>query len=190
MNQKFKTLLLTAGVLGASFTYASNATVSLTNETAQGDIDLQLGNINLNAGITHDVDVNASTTHVGINVQDSESGGGGPLEIGVGIRAILIDADINDDEDELSAALGVGGWYRYTIQQANRLSLYASLYYSPEVLSFSNLDHTYTYETRLEYMTTQNARAFIRYGNTVVVYDDGERNEINRGFSVGANVGF
>jgi len=189
MNLTYKTLLLTVGLLGGSFVHASTAGVSLTNETVKGDVNLDMGSFGLNAGITNDIDTNSSTAHVGLTVQDSE-GGDGPLEVGVGIRLYIIDADLEDDEDELSGAISLGGWYRYTLQQANRLSIYGSLYYSPKVLSFSNLDHTYTYDFRLEYMTMRNARAYISYANTVVVYDDKTRTEINKGFSVGANVDF
>jgi hypothetical protein len=189
MNLTYKSLLLTAGILGASFVHASSAGVSLTNETVKGDINLDMGSFGLNAGVTNDVEENSSTAHVGLTVQDSE-GGDGPLEVGIGIRLNVIDADLDNDDDELSVALGLGGWYRYTLQQANRLSIYGSLYYSPEVLSFSNLDHTYTYDFRLEYMTMRNARAYISYANTVVVYDDDRRAEFNKGFSVGATVDF
>ena len=189
MNIMHKALLLTFGILGSSFVNASTAGVSLTNETVQGDVNVDIGRFGLNAGVTHDSDENSSTGHIGLTVEDSE-GDGGPLQVGLGVRLYVIDADLNDDENEVSAALSLGGWYRYTLQQANRLSIYGSLYYSPEVLSFSNLDHMYTYDLRLEYMTMRNSRAYIRYGNTVIVYDDDSRKEINKGFSVGAVVDF
>lgn len=188
MNLTYKALLLTVGLVGGSLVHASTAGVSLTNETVNGNVNLDMGSFGLNAGVTNDLDTNSSTAHVGVTVQDSE-GGNGPLEVGVGARVSLIKTDIGG-EDKLTAALGLGGWYRYTLQQANRLSIYGSLYYSPEVLSFSDLDHTYTYDFRLEYMTMRNARAYISYANTVVVYDDNSRAEINKGFSVGANVDF
>lgn len=189
MNFTHKALLLTIGILGSSFVSASTVGVSLTNETVKGDVNLSLGSFGLNAGITHDTEESSSVAHVGLSVQDSQ-GGDGPLQVGIGVRLSIIDADLEDDENELSAALGLGGWYRYTLQQANRLSIYGSLYYSPEVLSFSNLNHTYTYDFRLEYMTMVNSRAYISYSNTVVIYDDGEREEISKGFSIGAVVGF
>ncbi|ETX11485.1 hypothetical protein MUS1_09370 [Marinomonas ushuaiensis DSM 15871] len=189
MNLTYKALLLTLGFLGSSVVYASTAGVSLTNDTVQGDVNLDLGSFGFNAGITHDSDGSSSTGHVGLTVEDSE-GAGGPLQVGLGVRLYVIDADLNDGDNELSAALSLGGWYRYTLQEANRISIYGSGYYSPEVLSFSNLNHTYTYDFRLEYMTMRNSRAYINYGNTVVVYDDNSRKEINKGFSVGAVVDF
>ncbi|MFT2099186.1 YfaZ family outer membrane protein [Marinomonas sp. 2405UD66-6] len=188
MNLTYKTLLLTVGLLGGSFVHASTAGVSLTNETIKGDVNLDMGSFGVNAGVTNDTETNSSSAHVGLTVQDS--GGNGPLETGLGVRLNVIDADLNDDDNEFSVALSLGGWYRYTLQQANRLSIYGSLYYAPEVLSFSNLNHTYTYDFRLEYLTMRNARAYISYANTVIIYDDETRKEINKGFSVGATVDF
>lgn len=189
MNLTYKALLLTVGVLGASIVNASTAGISLTNETIQGDVNLNMGTFGIDAGATHDSEVNASFAYVGLNVQDSE-GESGPLEIGIGVRTYAIDANRPNDDDEIYTALSLGGWYRYTLPEANRLSIYASLYYAPEVLSFANLDHMHSTELRLEYMTMRNARAYIRYGKTVAIYDDNSRTEINKGFSIGATVDF
>ncbi|NLQ16402.1 hypothetical protein HGG82_02040 [Marinomonas sp. M1K-6] len=188
MNLTHKALLLTAGILGSSIVNASTAGVSLTNNTVQGDINLNMGSFGINSGITHNDEANTSTAHIGVTVEDSDTSG--PLQVGLGIRLYAIDADLDNDNDDLSVALALGGWYRYTLQQANRLSIYGSAYYSPEVLAISNLDHMYTYDIRLEYMTMRNARAFVRYGRTVTVYDDNSRKEIDKGLSVGATVDF
>ncbi|ETI57897.1 YfaZ family outer membrane protein [Marinomonas profundimaris] len=187
MNLTHKTLLLTAGILGSSIVSASTAGVSLTNDTVKGDVNLSMGSFGINAGVTHDKDESTSTAHVGLSVEDSDSSG--PLQVGIGVRLYAIDADL-EKEDDVSMGLSLGGWYRYTIPEANRVSIYGSLYYSPEVLSFTNLNHMYTYEFRAEYMTMKNARAYIRYGKTVIIYDDKSRKEVNKGLSVGATVDF
>ncbi|WP_394179156.1 YfaZ family outer membrane protein [Marinomonas posidonica] len=189
MNLNVKAVFLAFGLLGSSIAGASTAGVNLTNETVQGDFNLDMGSFGINGGVSHDKDEDTSTGYVGLSVQDSE-GGSGPLQVGIGIRLYAMDAELENDENEISLALSLGGWYRYTLQQANRLSVYGSVYYSPEILSFTNLDHMYTYDFRLEYMTMRNARAYIKYGNTVIVYDDNSRKETNKGFSIGANVDF
>ncbi|AEF54762.1 YfaZ family outer membrane protein [Marinomonas posidonica] len=189
MNLNIKTVFLAFGLLGSTIAGASTAGVNLTNETVQGNVNLDMGSFGIGAGLSHDKDESTSTGYLGLSVQDSE-GGGGPLEIGIGVRLYAIDAELENDDDELSLALTLGGWYRYTLQQANRISLYGSVYYSPEVLSFTNLNHMYTYDFRLEYMTMRNARAYLKYGNTVIVYENGSRKETNKGVSIGATVDF
>jgi len=188
MNLTHKALLLTAGILGSSIVNASSAGVSLTNDTVKGDINLNMGTFGVDAGMSYDKDESLSTAHLGLNVVDTESGSG-PLEIGIGTRLYAIQAD-REQEDDVSLALTLGGWYRYTLPEANRLSIYGSLYYAPEVLSFTNLDHMYTYEFRAEYMTMRNARIYLSYGKTTVVYDDNSRINANEGFAIGATVDF
>lgn len=186
-----KALLLTAGVLGSSFIYASSADVSLTNDMIKGGVNLDVGPFALEAGGTNDVDENITSGYAGISVQDSESSG--PLQVGIGARIYAVDTNWENegsDSDNLTLAAALGGWYRYTVPQANRLSIYASGYYSPEVLAISNIEHMYTYEVRGEYMTAQNARAYVSYGKTVYVNDDGERRVSNKGIAVGVSVDF
>lgn len=187
MNTTYKTLLLTVGVLGSSIVNASTAGVSLTNTTVKGDVTLSMGTFGIDAGMSYDKDESVTTAHLGFEVEDSDTSG--PLQVGLGARAYGIDTDKQNDEDT-SAAVALGGWYRYTIPEANRISLYGSLYYSPEVLSFTNLDHMYVYELRAEYMTMRNARAYISYGKTAIIYDDNTRKEANNGFAIGATVDF
>lgn len=188
MNITCKTLLLTAGILGASVVNAaSTAGVSLTNETVKGDVNFDMGTFGVDAGVAYDKDESFTATHIGVNVQDADTSG--PLQVGIGARVYGIDADVENNSD-LSMALALGGWYRYTLPQANRISIYGSIYYAPEVLSFTNLDHMYTYEFRAEYMTMRNARAYISYGKTVAVYENNSRVEANKGFAIGAMVDF
>lgn len=187
MNLMYKSLLLTAGIFSASLVHASNAGVSLTNDTVKGDINYDMGGFGVNAGITRDDDTKTSKAHIGVTVEDADTSG--PLQAGLGVRLYAVDADL-DNQDDIAFALSLGGWYRYTLQDANRVSIYGSLYYAPQVLSFSNLDYMYTYDFRLEYMTMKNARAYVSYGRTVTIYEDGSRRDIDRGVSVGANVDF
>lgn len=182
-----KTLMLTAGIFGSSVVFASSAGVSLTNETVKGDFNLSMGTFGVNAGITRDDDADSSTAYVGVTVEDSDTSG--PLQAGLGARVYAIDQDRTDDND-FSMALSLGGWYRYTLPQANRVSIYGSLYYAPEVLSFGDLDHMYTYEFRGEYMTMRNARVYVSYNKTITIYDDGSRSESDDGLAVGATVSF
>ncbi|MEL0613726.1 YfaZ family outer membrane protein [Marinomonas arenicola] len=188
MNLTNKALLLTAGILSSSMVLASNAGVSLTNDLAKADVSLDMGPFALTAGGTHDSDDDTSSAYVGLNIQDTDTSG--PLQIGLGVRVYALDNNLNGRNDDVAVAAALGGWYRYTFPMANRLSIYGSAYYSPEVLSVSRLDHMYTYDVRGEYMTTQNTRVYIGYGSTVSVYTNDERRETSDGLSVGASVAF
>ncbi|MDE8603194.1 YfaZ family outer membrane protein [Marinomonas sp. RSW2] len=189
MNLTHKTLLLTAGILGSSLVNASTASVALTNETVKGDASFDMGTYSVDAGFSYDKDESVTAGYLGLGIDDSDTNG--PLQVGLGVRLYGIYADLKDDGD-VSAAIALGGWYRYTIPEANRLSIFGSLYYAPESLSLTNLDHMYVYELRAEYMTMRNARAFLSYGKTRIVYENkiGTRKEVNNGFAIGATVDF
>ncbi|WP_421852050.1 YfaZ family outer membrane protein [Marinomonas sp.] len=187
MNFTHKTLLLAVGILGSSIVNASTADVALTNETVKGGLNFNMGTFGIGAGMSYDKDKSVTTAHIGLGVEDSDTSG--PLQVGLGVRLYGVDADLKDNDD-VSVALALGGWYRYTLPQANRLSIFGSLYYAPQVLSFTNLDHMYVYELRAEYMTMRNARAFISYGKTEIIYDNDTRKEANNGFAIGATVDF
>ena len=188
MKLTHKVLLLTAGILSSSMVLASDADISLTNDLLKGNVNLDLGPFALSAGGNHDSDDDTSSAYIGLNVQDSDVSG--PLQIGLGIRLYALDDNLKDKNDDIAFAAALGGWYRYTLPMANRLSLYASGYYAPKILSVSRLDHMYTYDLRGEYMTTQNTRVYLGYGSTVSVYTNNERRETDNGFNIGASVNF
>lgn len=183
-----KALLLTAGVLSSSMVFASNAGLNLTNDKLKADVSIDAGPFSIDAGGSHDTDKDTSSAYAGLGIQDSDTSG--PLQVGLGIRLYALDSDLKSEDNDLALAVALGGWYRYTFPMANRLSIYASGYYSPEVLTISRLDHMYTYDARIEYMTTHNTRAFINYGATEAIYKNGDRQKSSNGISVGANVVF
>ncbi|MBJ7538228.1 YfaZ family outer membrane protein [Marinomonas transparens] len=189
MTQTKQALLIAAGILSSSWVLASSADLNLTNDKANAAVTLNIDKAAVSVGGMYDEGDNTSYVFMGLGVEDAEANG--PLAVGIGLRGYAIDTD-RDSGRDTSAAVGVGGWYRYTFPQANRLSLYASGYYSPQILTISNADHVYNYEARLEYMTMRNARAYIRYSKMVVVFDDANesRKELDHGFSIGASVDF
>ncbi|SBS33926.1 YfaZ precursor [Marinomonas spartinae] len=188
MKLSNKALLLTAGLLSSSMVLASNVGVNLRNDLLKADASIDAGPFSIDAGGTHDADKDTSSAYAGLSIQDTDATG--PLQVGLGARLYALDSNLKDENNDLALAVALGGWYRYTFPMANRLSIYASGYYSPEVLTISRLDHMYTYNARLEYMTTHNTRAFISYGATEAIYKNGERQRSNDGISVGANVVF
>lgn len=188
MNLTNKALLLSAGILSSTMVFASEASVSLTNNMIKADTLFDVGNFALSLGGAHDGQDVTTTLYAGIGVQDSSSTG--PLQVGLDIRAYALDNNLKTQNGDIDAAIGLGGWYRYTFPKANRLSLYASGHYAPSILSFSGLDNMYTYEVRGEYMTTQNTRVYVGYGTTVSKYSNGDRRETLNGLTIGASATF
>ncbi len=191
MNLTSKTLLLTAGVLSSSMALSSTASIDLTNDMLNTNVNIDHSTFTIDSGVTYDKSVNAFSARVGFGIQDKSITG--PLRVGLGARIYALNSRLEDQRysiHDIAVAAALGGWYRYIFPMANRLSIYASGYYSPSILTISRLDHMYIYAIRLEYMTMHNTRAFISYGATKATYKMGERQKFGAGISVGVNVAF
>ena len=57
MNLNVKAVFLAFGLLGSSIAGASTAGVNLTNETVQGDFNLDMGSFGVNGGVSHEWDI-------------------------------------------------------------------------------------------------------------------------------------
>lgn len=154
--------------LGALISFQASADTiegSLSDKAVKVDVSLDQGKYFLDAGGMYHSD-DGKYGYIGAHIEDQDTAKDYPVQVGLGIRLLAIDTDYNVDNAGMSVALG--GFYRFTFPKANRFSIYGSLYYSPQVLSFSNIDHMYQAEVRGEYRTLRNARVFIRYGLTSV----------------------
>ncbi|RDL45826.1 hypothetical protein DN730_01910 [Marinomonas piezotolerans] len=161
-----KTLLPLA--LGACVSYQASASTfegSLSNEAIKADISIDQGTYFLDAGGMYHTN-DGTYGYVGAHIEDKDTAKDYPLQIGLGARLIAVDTKYDKDGEGL--AVGLGGFYRFTFPKANRFSIYGSLYYSPTVLSFRNIENVYQTEVRAEYRTLRNARVFVRYGLTQV----------------------
>ena len=208
MNLTSKAILLTSGILSSFMVLASSANISLTNDLVKGDVSLDAGASSLTggdsqvsetqphddvgtfyftAGGAHDASDHTSAGYIGLSVQDTNEIS--PLQIGLGIRLYALDNN-RGDKNNVAVATALGGWYRYTLPTANRLSIFASGYDAPTVLSVSWLDHMYTYDVRGEYMTTRHIRIYIGYGRIVSHYENDDRVATSKGASIGASVDF
>lgn len=173
-------------VLGAAVSMqaaAHSVEGSLSNDSVKVDVSLDQGSYFLDAGGMYHSD-DGKYGYIGAHIEDKDLSEDYPLQIGIGARLLAIDTDY--DVNESGMAVGLGGFYRYTFPKANRFNIYGSLYYSPNVLSFENIDNMYQAEIRAEYRTLRNALVYVRYGLTNVDLDSYSKDfEMNKGFGLG-----
>ncbi|WCN09379.1 YfaZ family outer membrane protein [Marinomonas mediterranea] len=186
MRTKFAAII--AAGLFATAANANTFEGSLSNESVKVDVSLSQQTYFLDVGGMYHTD-DGSYGYVGAHIEDIETSKDYPLQIGLGVRFIAVDADAGGDDT--GVAVGLGGFYRYTFPKANRFSLYGSLYYSPEVLSFENVENLWQGEVRGEYKTLKNARVFLRYGQTSVEFDNrNDAVDMNQGIGLGVVADF
>lgn len=150
--------------LATSSAFAADADISLTNDSAKGQInffetnaDMQLG-----AGYTY----HEGSRHIGnidFHAQGRTALGNLPTTAGIGLRAVGWDDDRLD-----GGAVGLGGFATVNIPDVPGLSFTGGLHYAPSILSFGDSDDMTSVELRASYRVIRNAEVFAgyRYLNT------------------------
>ncbi|WP_191603254.1 YfaZ family outer membrane protein [Marinomonas algicola] len=175
-------LCLSVGVSAATFEG------SLSDQSIKADLSISKDSYFLDLGGMHDTK-DGSYGYIGAHIEDKDISKDYPVQIGLGARLLAVDADLSGNDSGI--AVGLGGFYRYTLPKANRFSLYGSFYYAPQILSFDNIDKLYQAEVRGEYRTLRNAKVFIRYGLTSVDYSGFSSNhKMNDSFGLGVSLDF
>lgn len=150
--------------LASTSVLAADADISLTNDSAKGQVnffetnsDMQLG-----AGYTY----HEGGRHIGnvdFHAQGRTALGNLPTTAGLGLRGIGWEQDRLD-----GGAVGLGGFATVNIPNVPGLSFTGALHYAPSILSFGDSDDLTSLELRGSYRVIRNAEVFVgyRYLNT------------------------
>ena len=150
--------------LASSSAFAADADLSLTNDSAKGQVNFFETNsdIQLGAGYTY----HEGSRHIGnidFHAQGRTALGNLPTTAGLGVRALGWEDDKLD-----GGAVGLGGFATVNIPDAPGLSFTGGLHYAPSILSFGDSDDMTSLELRANYRVIRNAEVFVgyRYLNT------------------------
>lgn len=172
--------------LASSSAFAADADISLTNDSAKGQVnffettsDMQVG-----AGYTY----HEGSRHIGnidFHAQGRTALGNLPTTAGLGLRALAWDDDRLD-----GGAVGLGGFATVNIPEAPGLSFTGALHYAPSILSFGDSDDLTSLELRANYRVIRNAELFAgyRYLNTDI--EGGGDINLDEGVLVGMKLFF
>ncbi|MBW8185636.1 YfaZ family outer membrane protein [Shewanella nanhaiensis] len=86
------------------------------------------------------------------------------------------------------SAVGVGG--RYKMDLGSSLSLHASGYYAPSVLSFGSVDGQYELDSKIQFQLNPSLALFAGYRNIRFQYDYADNSTFDSGFYIGARARF
>ncbi|WP_166254031.1 YfaZ family outer membrane protein [Marinobacter salicampi] len=160
--------------LAAAPAFAADADISLTNDSAKGQINFydNRSEIQLGTGYTYH-EGSRHLFNVDFHAQGQTALGNLPATAGIGMRGLAWDDDRLD-----GGAVGLGGFGTVNIPDVPGLSLHGSLHYAPSILSFGDSDDMTSLELRVSYRVIRNAEIFggYRYLNTDI---DGTNHDIN-----------
>lgn len=150
----------------SSAAFAADVDISLTNDSAKGQInffgtnsDMQVG-----AGYTY----HEGKLHIGnldFHAQGRTAMGNLPTTAGLGFRAIGWDSERGNVD---GGAVGLGGFATVNVPDAPGLSFTGGLHYAPSILAFGDSEDMTSLELRANYRVIRNAEVFAgyRYLNT------------------------
>jgi len=172
--------------LTSSSVFAADADISLTNESAKGQInffqtnsDMQLG-----AGYTY----HEGSRHIGnvdFHAQGRTAVGNLPTTAGLGLRALAWKDDRRD-----GGAVGLGGFATLNIPEAPGLSFTGALHYAPSILSFGDSDDLTSLELRASYRVIRNAELFAGYRYLNTDFERGGNLDLDEGLMAGMKLFF
>lgn len=151
-------LLLTVSV----HTHAESLDIAVSGDTAQLMFARPLGdavfnNAELDLGLLY-TDNNDLVGLVGIQVR-GEAGSGSPgLSASVGLRFYGVSTD---NYDVMAIPLGLGA--EYAFPSLSRLKLGGSIYYAPDIITFSDGENFTAFDARVGYEILPQASVFIGY---------------------------
>lgn len=138
-------------------------------------------NYRTDLGYLHNQD-RGDIVHAGFHLVDAAANSGTPLTAGLGMRLVYTNTD-TVDFDGISLALG--GFFRYTLPNANRFNIGGAVYYAPDVVSFGDQSEYYEVGLRFGYNVIRDADVYIGIREIKAEYDDAGRFEFDSAVHVG-----
>jgi len=150
--------------LVSSATFAADVDISLTNDSAKGQVNFFGTNSDMQVGTGYTYhEGKLHIANLDFHAQGRTALGNLPTTAGLGFRALAWDAERLD-----GGAVGLGGFATVDVPEAPGLSFTGGLHYAPSILSFGDSEDMTSLELRANYRVIRNAEVFVgyRYLNT------------------------
>ncbi|WP_417530921.1 YfaZ family outer membrane protein [Marinobacter lipolyticus] len=161
--------------LAAAPVMAADLDLSLTNDSAKGQVNFFGNNSELQLGTGYTY--HEGGRHIGnvdFHAQGRTALGNLPTTAGIGLRAIGW-----DDDDLDGGAVGLGGFATVNIPDVPGLSVTGGLHYAPSILSFGDSEDMTSFELRGSYRVIRNAEVFAGYRYLNTDLDSPLRGDVN-----------
>ena len=125
---------------------------------------------------------------VGLHATGAATGGPNPLRAGLGARLLRIDSDILGRDS--GSALPLGGFMNYRIPGYDRFSVGGSLYYAPDVLSFSDVRKYWEYNAWAAYDVFRAGQVYLGVRGIKANFEDSPEVTFDTGLHIGLRLKF
>lgn len=167
---------------------ASGLDLSINNDAARGILEFDISNNLVIDGSWYYHQDRGNIFGVGMHVVGAATSGPDPARAGVGIRLMGIDS--NTQGRDSGGALPIGGFVTYTLPDYNRFVLGGSLYYAPEVLSFSDVEQYWEGTLWGGYNILRTAQVYLGVRTIKADFEDSPNVTFDTGVHVGIRLRF
>lgn len=120
-----------------------------------------------------------------LHMVDDANPGGAPLKVGIGGRAMFVDTDGPN-----GGGLALGGHFRFTLPDMDRLGIGGEFYYAPSIVSGGDLDRHLQWSLRGEYQILRQANVYIGYRQARPSFEDSGSFRLDSGLHAGLRLEF
>lgn len=167
---------------------ASGVDLNVNDKAARVTVEMQLRrDIVVDASIYHHDD-RGDVFGVGLHAIGAATGGPNPLRAGLGARLFRIDSSILGEDS--GTALPLGGFMNYRIPGYDRFSVGGSLYYAPDVLSFSDVRKYWEYNAWAAYDVFRAGQVYLGVRGMKADFEDSAEVTFDTGLHVGLRLRF
>lgn len=184
-------ILLAILLLGAAGpALAGSAELNLSSDAVKAAFasSLTRSGLQFDASYLHNEDKKPQDHDVaalGLHLVDDAQQGKTPFTVGIGAKLFMVDVTAAD-----GGALGVGGFFRYTLPSYNRFGIGGDLYYAPKVVSFGGQERYSEAAVRLEYEILRNANVYLGYRRIRADFDTTNPITVDNGLHFGLRIDF
>lgn len=182
-------LLCLSLILAAPAAQATTAELDLNDDAVRVDVrwESSSNSLEFGGGLLHHKD-NGTLTYGSVHLVDIASGGDSDaLQAGLGGKFVLLQEDRIDEDGQAAA---IGGFFRYTFPNYNRLGIAGSLYFAPSILSFGDLDRYVEADVRVQYNVLRKADIYLGVRNVNVDFGALGEGSVETGVHLGVHLEF
>lgn len=143
-----------------------------------------LGSSELHAGLLYTSDHNRFGDF-GILVKGEVGDGSTGVTAGIGLKGVIATVNLND-----AVALALGGQVGFAVPSVPRLGIIGQLYFSPNIVTYSDAERFAEADARVEYELIPQASAYIGYRRITVSLKTKSNEVLDTGFHGGVRMSF
>lgn len=172
----------------SSNAFAHGLDLNINNDAVRvtGEFDLS-NNLVVDGNWFHHQD-RGDVFGAGLHLTGAATGGRNPVVAGLGGRLLRIDSDAKGRDS--GQAIPIGGFVRYTIPDYDRFVVGGSIYYAPDVMSFSDVTKYWEYNAWAGYSVLREGQIYLGLRSIRAHFDASPNVYFDTGMHLGLRLKF